>query len=289
MAVSSQSTGVSTAHYLLDQARRRLTPTVNTIPGMGLIEKRLLTVDWKQKPLALPPPGSGLAPVMGDSGLPIVGHLIELFRGGPDFVMHLYRTHGPLFFADSPIVPSIVATGPEVTQTIYINRNKDFSQKGWHPLIAPFFTRGLMLLDFDEHMYHRRIMQEAFTRTRLAGYVQHVDEVVSAMITAWPTDNPRFLVHPAMKELTLDIASMVFMGHQPGTDRELVTKVNRAFTTTTRAGGAIVHLAVPPFKWWRGLRARRLLEEYFTERVAERRYAGGTDMLTVLCHAEDED
>ena len=29
---------VSTAHYLLDQARRRLTPTLNTIPGMGLLD-----------------------------------------------------------------------------------------------------------------------------------------------------------------------------------------------------------------------------------------------------------
>ena len=32
-----------------------------------------------------------------------------------------------------------------------------------------------MLLDFDEHMFHRRIMQEAFIRTRLAGYVEQVD------------------------------------------------------------------------------------------------------------------
>ena len=66
-----------------------------------------------------------------------------------------------------------------------------------------------------------------------------------------------------MKELTLDIASMVFMGHEPGTDHELVTKVNNAFTTTTRAGNAIIRTSVPPFTWWRGLKARELLENYF--------------------------
>jgi cytochrome P450 len=92
-----------------------------------------------------------------------------------------------------------------------------------------------------------------------------------------------------MKELTLDIASVVFLGHQPGTDHDLVTKVNQAFTTTTRAGGAIIRTSVPPFKWWRGLQARKLLEDYFTERVKERRKAQGTDMLTVLCHTEDDD
>jgi hypothetical protein len=187
---------VSTPQYLLDQAKRRLIPTVNTIPGMGLIEKRLLNVDWTQRPLAEPPPGSGLKPVMGDSGLPILGHLIEMFREGPDFPLHLYRTRGPVFHAQSPALPAVIAIGPDATQAIFSNRNKEYSQKGWHPAIGPFFNRGLMLLDFDEHMHHRRIMQEAFTRSRLAGYVDHIDQVATAVVADYPTDDPRFLSHP---------------------------------------------------------------------------------------------
>ena len=54
-------------------------------------------------------------------------------------------------------------------------------------MIGPFFNRGLMMLDFDEHMYHRRIMQEAFTRSRLTGYVDHIDQVATAW---WPTGRP---------------------------------------------------------------------------------------------------
>ncbi|MGZ4530266.1 MAG: hypothetical protein ACXVYA_11710, partial [Mycobacterium sp.] len=38
---------ISTPQYLLDQARRRFTPTLNTIPGMGAVEKRLLAHDWE--------------------------------------------------------------------------------------------------------------------------------------------------------------------------------------------------------------------------------------------------
>lgn len=281
---------ISTKDYLLDQAKRRFTPTVNTIPGMGAIEKRLLTHEFPQKVLAQPPAGSDLKPIVGDSGLPLLGHIIEMFREGPDFPLHLYQTRGPITFADSPILPSIVALGPDATQTIFSNRNKDYSQKGWHPVIGPFFNRGLMMLDFEEHMYHRRIMQEAFTRTRLSGYVEHIDRVASAVVADdWVTNDARFLFHPAMKELTLDIASLVFMGHEPGTDHDLVTKVNDAFTMTTRAGGAIIRAGVPPFKWWRGLRARKVLEDYFQERVRERRRAQGTDMLTVLCHTTDDD
>ncbi|OHU93348.1 cytochrome P450 [Mycobacterium talmoniae] len=282
-------TTISTPRYLLDQAKRRFTPTVNTIPGMGLLEKRLLSVDWPQKKLADPPPGSDLKPIVGDSGLPILGHIVEMFRQGPDFPLFLYNTRGPVTFADSPILPSIVALGPDATQTIFSNRKKDYSQKGWEPVIGPFFNRGLMMLDFDEHMGHRRIMQEAFTRPRLASYVEHIDRVASSIVTDWPTNDARFLVYPAVKELTLDVASVVFMGHEPGSDHALVTKVNKAFCQTTRAGGAIIRTSVPPFKWWQGLQGRKVLEDYFAERVTERRNAEGTDMLTVLCHTADED
>jgi cytochrome P450 len=282
-------TPTSTPRYLLDQARRRFTPTLNNIPGMGAVEKRLFAHEFKPKVLAQPPAGSGLKPVPGDAGLPLLGHSIEMFRGGPDFAVHLYRTYGPVFFSDVRILGSVNVLGPDATQAVLSNKNKDFSQKGWYPICGPFFNRGLMLLDFDEHLYHRRIMQEAFTRTRLAGYVEHIDRVVTAVVADWPTNDSRFLFHPATKELTLDIASMVFMGHEPGTDHELVTKVNDAFTITIRAGGAFIRYPVPPFKWWRGLRGRKVLADYFYERVKERRNAEGTDMLTVLCHAEDEE
>jgi cytochrome P450 len=282
-------TTVNTRDYLLFQAKRRLVPTINNFPGMGLVEKRLVAHQWEPRVLADPPAGSGLKPVVGDSGLPILGHLIELFRQGPDYALFMYQTRGPVTFADSPILRVVAALGPDATQAVFSNKNKEYSQKGWHPVIGPFFNRGLMMLDSDEHMYHRRIMQEAFTRTRLAGYVEHIDRVASNVVANWPTDNPHFLLYPAMKELTLDIASMVFMGHEPGADKALVTKVNRAFTVTTRAGGAIVRYPVPPFKWWRGLHERKVLEDYFFERLKERRAANGSDLLSVLCRTEDEE
>ena len=280
---------ISTRHYLLDQARRRFTPTLNNIPGMGVVAKRVLAHPWKTKVLAKPPVRSDLKPVLGDSGLPLLGHTIEFFREGPDFALNMYRKHGPLFFSDPPIMRSVVVSGPDAIQAVFTNKNKDFSQEFWNDVIGPFFNRGLMLLDFDEHLYHRRIMNEAFTRTRLAGYVEHIDRVVTAGVADWPTNDARFLFFPAVKQLTLDVASTVFMGHEPGADDDLVTKINQAFTRTTRAGGAFIRYPVPPFKWWRGRRGRKFLEDCLAERVKERRDAEGTDMLTVLCHTDDED
>ena len=45
--------------------------------------------------------------------------------------MHLYRNRGPVFYAHSPVLPSVMALGPDATQEIYTNRNKDYSQQGW--------------------------------------------------------------------------------------------------------------------------------------------------------------
>ena len=59
---------ISTPDYLLDQAKRRFTPSFNNFPGMGALERRLLRTEFPQKKLAEPPPGSGLKPVMGDTG-----------------------------------------------------------------------------------------------------------------------------------------------------------------------------------------------------------------------------
>ncbi|HEY7052611.1 MAG TPA: cytochrome P450 [Mycobacterium sp.] len=281
---------ISTPEYLLDQAKRRLTPSFNNFPGMGAVERRLLRTEFPQKKLADPPPESGLKPVIGDAGLPVLGHIIEMLRGGPDYLMFLYHTKGPVVFGDSPVLPGVAALGPDAAQVIYSNRNKDYSQQGWVPVIGPFFHRGLMLLDFDEHMFHRRIMQEAFVRSRLVSYVEQMDKVVSQVVANdWVANDARFLLYPAMKELTLDIASEVFMGVPAGTDRALVTTVNNAFTTTTRAGNAIVRTSVPPLKWWRGIQARKTLEDYFASRIGEKRQSESTDMFSVLCHTADED
>jgi cytochrome P450 len=281
---------ISTTQYLIDQAKRRLTPSLQTIPGMAALDEKLRQRKWDEYVFSQPPAGSHLKPVMGDDGLPMLGHMIETFRGGPAFALESYRKRGPVYYTATPVIKSVVALGPDATQEVFSNRNKDFSTAGWNEVIGPFFNRGLMLMDGAEHMFHRRIMQEAFTRTRLSGYITHMDTVATQVVANdWPVNDRRFLFLPAIKELTLDIGAVVFMGHQPGSDHDLVTKIKRAYETTTRSGGAIIRTPVPPFKWWRGLRARQTLEDYFIERVKDKRGTDGTDMLTVLSHIADED
>ncbi len=173
---------ISTPSYLLDQAKRRFTPTVNTIPGMGAIEKRLLNHEWKQ--FASWPSHRRAAasrPSREIRGCPWSATSSRCSARARTSRCAVYNTRGPITLCRlADPAGGASRCGPDATQAVFSNRNKDYSQKGWHPVIGPFFNRGLMMLDFEEHMFHRRIMQEAFTRTRLTGYVEHIDQVATA-------------------------------------------------------------------------------------------------------------
>ena len=114
------------------------------------------------RPLAVPPPGSGLKPVMGDAGLPIVGHTLEFLHNGLDHARRYHERFGTCFWVSSLGTRFVQVLGPEGLETVLTNRDQAFSNKlGWDYLIGPFFDRGVMLMDFDEHRHHRRIMQAA--------------------------------------------------------------------------------------------------------------------------------
>ena len=66
--------------------------------------------------------------------------------------------------------------GPSALETVLTNRARAFSNKlGWDPLIGAFFDRGVMLMDFEEHRHHRRIMQQAFKHERLVSYLKEMN------------------------------------------------------------------------------------------------------------------
>ena len=146
-----------------------------------MVDERLRKQDWPEFVFAEPPAGSDLKPVLGNAGLPLLGHIIEIFRG-----TGLHRRDVPQIWTGllqrDAWAESRCSTGAGCHPEVFSNRNKDFTTEAWQTVIGPFFKRGLLLMDFDEHMYHRRIMQEAFTRTRLSGYIEHIDRVTTKVV-----------------------------------------------------------------------------------------------------------
>lgn len=180
----------------------------------------------------------------------------------------------------------VVTGGPRAANEILMNKDRAFANgPAWSYFIGPFFNRGIMLLDFDVHRHHRHILQQAFTPTVLKGYMQEMQPIIADRVAALPTGDVKLFNE--FKELTLDVALEVFLGLELPKDE--ADKLNKAFIDTVRAGVAYVRKPVPGGRWWKGLRGRKVLEEFFYANIAAKRARETPDLFSVLCHAESEE
>src|SRR3954466_11212875 len=212
------------------------------------------------RPLADPPPGSGLLPVMGEPGPPVVGQSLMWMKDSLGYSRKYYERYGTVFWGNSLGTTVVSVLGPDGIETVLTNRDQAFSNAdGWGYFIGAFFERGVMLMDFEEHRHHRRIMQQAFKRERLVAYIDKANATVARVVPTWRT-GPGFTLYDAAKQLTLDVATEVFVGTDIGARAD---RINRAFIDTVVGGQAIIRADVRGGKWHRGLQSRRLLEDYF--------------------------
>ncbi|HEX3287924.1 MAG TPA: cytochrome P450 [Mycobacterium sp.] len=252
--------------------------------SLAEVARRLMNPKAVPSELAPAPKDTELQAVPGDTGLPIIGDALTAVALGVEFLERRLHTYGEVSWMRVLTMRFVLALGPHAAQEVLTNNDHVFSQKGQDFFLGRFFTRGLMLLDFDEHHLHRRIMQQAFTRERLGGYLHAMDTVGRAAAESVADDE--LLVYPYLKRTLLDIATVVFMGDEPGPHSDLV---NKAFTDCLRASAAAVRFPVPGLRWSAGVQGRRALEEYFDTNIDARRNSGGDDLFAALCRVRDDD
>jgi cytochrome P450 len=243
-------------------------------------------VTTSESPAAVSSPLPGLPPAPGRRGLPLIGSTFEFLSGRLWNTRERYDRYGPVSSMRAFGINVIHAQGPDAVGQVLQNRDRAYaSGPGWSYLIGPFFRRGLMLLDFDEHHQHRRIMQQAFTHDRLAGYLDPMNRTLAADLDRWAAGG-QFRVYPAIKQLTLDVATRTFMAAQLGPEAD---RINRAFADCVRAGTAIVRFPVPGGRWARGLAGRKALERFLCPQLAAKRASHSSDLFSALCHARSDD
>jgi len=247
------------------------------------------------RPLASPPRGSGLEPVMGrNAGLPLVGETLGYLRDPDGFFERAYAEDGPVAWRRALGQEVVGLIGPDAWGVVHQNSDKAFSHKaGWDLAMGRFFHGGVMLMDFDEHLLHRRIMQSAFGRDSLVQYLDSMNTTVENTLASWP-EQGSLKANPAFKALTLDVATETFMGEQPG--GEAADRMNSAFNDVLIALGAVVRFPLPGARfrlpgtgWSRGIIGRRTLEHEIGQLIPAKRAGDGQDLLSVLCRATSEE
>ena len=226
---------------------------------------------------------------MSNDGLPLVGPIIQFSQDLVGTLDKLHARHGKVFRTKFLGQPCVVMLGPEAVDFVLQDREQNFSSReGWKFYIDKVFPGAIMALDGAEHLRQRRIMQSAFGRDAMTGYLAGMHPTIARGLDRLATESRSadFRFFPFIKQLTLDVATSTFAGMELGGDADLL---NTSFIDTVEASLAWVRWAVPGGKMWRGLRSRRRLVNSYNAVLPQKRAVATPDLFSRLCHARSED
>ncbi len=231
-------------------------------------------------------PQRNLKAIPGDYGWPLLGETIPFLKDYHKLVTERAEKYGLVFKGSVLFQRGVTLLGPEANEFVLKDPEHVFSSRAaWNPILEKLFTDGLMLRDFADHKFHRRIMQQAFKKPALASYLDRMNARIGREIQHWPTGTEiKFLDH--IKTLLLDVGAQIFFGLEMGPESD---KVNQSFIDDTEASLAVLRVEIPGTLWYRGMKGRRYLEDFVTGLIPEKRNSEQSDFFSELCKAADEE
>jgi cytochrome P450 len=231
--------------------------------------------------------------IPGDDGWPIVGNTLKVLRDPVGAVEAMHAKHGPVFRSRVFGFRGVSLLGPEANELVLFDREKNFSSAGgWGMILDQVFPRGLMLMDFDEHRLHRKALGIAFKPAPMKAYLGALNDGIARRIAEWHLTGDGqggaadLQFYPAIKQLTLDLASTSFLGIELGPQADTIY---RAFVDMLAASIGIVRSPVPGTAMWRGVKGREVIVDFFSSEIPKRRHGQATDLFSELCRATKED
>ena len=234
----------------------------------------------------LPPrQGQEIEYVPGRDGWPVLGTTLEQLKDPNGFTKRMVAEFGPVYRTNSFGGRFVQLIGPEANELVLFDRDKIFSsEQGWGPVLNLVFPRGLMLMDFEKHRADRRTLSVAFKPEPMKLYADALNKGIAARVTEW--SGKTFAFYPAIKQLTLDLAAVSFLGIPWGPEAR---RINKAFVDMVQASIGIVRIPLPGTAMGRGVAGRKFLLDYFGREVPKRRVSDGQDMFSQICRATKED
>ena len=213
-------------------------------------------------------------------------HDFKSFIGNASkFFTEFKSTYGDVFKVRIGMDSQIVLGGTDTNKKILVKEAKNFeSKEAWEAGLGDLFPNSLMLMDGDEHKYHRSIMQDAFKKEPMRGYLSLMPGIIKNQLKSLSADGS-YEMFPFYKNLTLSLATQVFFDLSPDQD---LTKINRAITDIVAAAAALP-INLPFTKYRQGINGRKYLKKYFASIIQDRRENPGEDLFSKFCVAKNEE
>ena len=227
-----------------------------------------------------------LKDIPGESGLPIIGHTLQFMKNCNDLFSKMHDRYGPVYYNRFLAAKVVHLLSPEGNEFVLLDREKNFSaRQAWNMNLKHLFPNGLMLRDGDDHRYHRRLLGAPFKSAALDHYVDIMNPEIATAVKGW-SNHEQFLFYPAIKQVTLDLATKIFIGESL---REEADDINQAFVDLVAAAMVVVRYPIFGNKYQRGLEGRELLENYFKDRIDNKRVSTDSDMFAEISKAVADD
>ena len=118
-----------------------------------------------------------------DKGNPIFGHSIKFNNDALSLIQDLQVKYGDVFEISILNERVTMFMSPSATKHIYLDPEDNFSSKhGWEFSLGKAFENGLMLRDFDDHKFHRGLLQDSFRRDALVNYLHIIQPILDEWI-----------------------------------------------------------------------------------------------------------
>jgi cytochrome P450 len=154
----------------------------------------------------------------------------------------------------------IVLLTPEITKEVFLDKDDNFSSKeGWAVTLGPTFENGLMLRDFDDHKYHRTLLQDSFRHDAIYNYLSIIQPIIDSWVENIKTQTS-FNLYESIKQLMFDISLSLFFLDVKNNESQ---KLNNLFMDSIASATSAVRWPLPFTKLKKGLKAREYLLDYF--------------------------
>lgn len=240
------------------------------------------------------PPGPGRR-LPGLTGLAFIRDRIAVLQ-------RLTSQYGDIVAFDVVGTPFAVLNHPDYVRDVLVTRHRMFHKGVGLQRARLLLGEGLLTSEGTEHQRHRRLIQPAFHRDRIATYGTTMVAYADRAASRWQDGETRDVL-PEMSRLTLAIAGKTLFDTDVETDAETIgralTDVLANFNITLLPfGDRLVRLPIPHA--WRFRRAKGALDAIVYRLIAERRTRAarhtavasgdppGGDILSILVAARDE-
>jgi cytochrome P450 len=235
------------------------------------------------------PNATNLDHIPGDYGWPLIGHTFSYLKDPLPWAQDRYQQHGLLQRVCTTGARGVLAMGPDLTQQVLLDSDRNFSSKmGFHLRLQTFFEGSLIMEDFEHHKHQRRIVQNAFKNDALQHYTREINRIYDRALDEWETDvNTNIPFFMYIKDLLLIVAAEIFAG-ETDYKGDRVRKLNQAFLDAVNGVMYLVPWMIPGTTYYRGIKGKEFLQQFFGAMIAQKRAGDGKDMLSLFSREKDE-